>query len=119
MQKLPPAFVANMWKPGQAPNPYGKSGDRGRMVALKILDDILAEAGTKKRMKEALRAYINQRPVAAFKTLVMPRLPKNVRVDLAGERIVVSPTNSAATSTSTPAAAALPTAPPPASTTTA
>jgi hypothetical protein len=50
MQKLPPAFVANMWKPGQAPNPYGKSGDRGRMVALKIHDDcVIALANSLRR----------------------------------------------------------------------
>ena len=40
-------------------------------------------------MKAALRAYILQRPVAAFKTLVMPLLPKDVRVDVASQRVVV------------------------------
>ena len=37
-------------------------------------------------MKAALRAYILQPPVAAFKPLVMPLLPKDVRGDVASER---------------------------------
>jgi hypothetical protein len=89
MQKLHPAFAAHMWKPGQAPNPWGKHGAQGRMAALGLLDKILGEQETKEIMLAALRRYIRQRPVAAFKTLVMPLLPKDVRVDLGGERVIV------------------------------
>ena len=91
MRPMPAAFLAHRWKPGFCPNPHGaKPGMRhGRGAALALLDDILGETDVKVKMKAALRAYILQRPVAAFKSLVMPLLPKDVRVDVASQRIVV------------------------------
>ncbi len=91
MRNLSPVMLNNRWPPGISGNPKGRPPSQrvGRAGALALLDDILAEAETKNRMREALRTYIRQRPVAAFKTLVMPLLPKDVRVDLGGERVIV------------------------------
>ena len=91
MRPMPAAFLAHRWKPGFCPNPHGaKPGMRhGRGAALALLDEILGETDVKVKMKAALRAYILQRPVAAFKSLVMPLLPKDVRVDVASQRVVV------------------------------
>ena len=91
MRKLSPAFEAHFFKPGQSGNPLGprKGFQAGRQAAVALLDEILSEHETKARMKAALRAYILQRPVAAFKTLAMPLLPKDVRVDVASQRVVV------------------------------
>ena len=61
----------------------------GRGAALALLEDILGEIEVKAKRKAALRADILQRPVAAFKTLVMPLLPKDVRVDVSSQRVVV------------------------------
>jgi hypothetical protein len=91
MRPLPPEMIAHQWKPGHSGNPSGKLplSRCGRQAALSLLDEILSEQETKARMKQALRAYILQRPVAAFKTLVMPLLPKDVRVDVSSQRVVV------------------------------
>ena len=91
MRPLAPEMVAHQWKPGHSGNPSGKLplSRCGRQAALSLLDEILSEHETKARMKAALRAYILQRPVAAFKTLIMPLLPKDVRVDVASQRVVV------------------------------
>ena len=91
MKPMAPAMLSHRWKPGFCPNPLGaKAGMRhGRGAAMALLDDILGEDDVKERMRAALRNYIMQRPVAAFKTLVMPLLPKDVRVDLGSQRVVV------------------------------
>ena len=91
MRPLAPEMVAHQWQPGHSGNPTGKLplSRCGRQAALSLLDEILSEQETKARMKAALRAYILQRPVAAFKTLVMPLLPKDVRIEMASQRVVV------------------------------
>ena len=91
MRPLAPEMVAHQWQPGHSGNPTGKKplSRCGRQAALSLLDEILSEQETKARMKAALRGYIMQRPVAAFKSLVMPLLPKDVRVDVSSQRVVV------------------------------
>ena len=91
VRKLSPAFQAHFFKPGQSGNPLGprKGFHAGRQAAVALLDSILSEEETKAAMRAALRRYILQRPVAAFKTLVMPLLPKDVRVDVSSQRVVV------------------------------
>ena len=86
-----PAFVAHKWKPGQSGNPGGKPAAlfNGRHKALRLLDEILAEETTLAKMRTALRAYIHKRPVAAFKTLVMPLLPKEARLELGEEGMTI------------------------------
>lgn len=91
MRPLCPEFRQRFFPPGVSGNPKGRPPGMklGRGGALAILDSILQEEDTKAAMRNALRRYILQRPVAAFKTLVMPLLPKDVRVDVSSQRVVV------------------------------
>jgi hypothetical protein len=77
--------LANLrpFRPGQSGNPRGMApGTRcGRARALQVLDEILIEPATQSVLRTALRDYIQKHPVAAFKSLVMPLLPREIRAD--------------------------------------
>lgn len=72
------------WQPGQSGNPAGKPRGtlHARARALAILDQILDEAETREALRDALRRYILKDPVRAFRTLVMPLLPKEARLEV-------------------------------------
>ncbi len=59
----------------------------GRRAALAILDEVLADADNQRVMKEALSAYLRKSPVACFKTIVIPLLPQEARLELAGSAL--------------------------------
>lgn len=80
------------WPPGVSGNPAGKppGAVNARARALAILDKILEESPTREALEASLRRYILRDPVRAFRTLVMPLLPKEARleVDAAPRKVV-------------------------------
>jgi hypothetical protein len=76
------------FKPGHKKIGGIQKGDKvpgGRRAALGLLDQVLAEEPVRKKMRQALRAYIMSNPVMAFKSLVIPLLPKETIVQVGGE----------------------------------
>jgi len=69
---------ATRFKPGEGGRPKGAVS--GRTKALCILDSVLNEVSIQKELKLKLRQYIMKDAVMAFKTLIMPLLPKDVNL---------------------------------------
>lgn len=67
----------------------GKPKLTGRTLALLTLDSILKEAQSRDKLTTALRAHLNRNPLAFFKDVVMPLIPKSalerVEADARGE----------------------------------
>ena len=74
------------WRGGPG-RPAGSVG--GRAQALATLDKILAEKETLAVMEAALRDYIMRKPVTAFRRLVLPLLPRQMKLDVAAPTVVV------------------------------
>ena len=66
------------FEPGQSGNPAGRprGAGSGRMQALGVLDQLLAEPGPQAALLEGLRTELARDPVAFFIRVVMPLLPK-------------------------------------------
>ena len=73
--------------PGGPGRPRGSIGGRAR--ALAALDQILGEEESLAVMKTALRDYILRKPVTAFRRLVLPLLPRQMKLDVAEPTTVV------------------------------
>ena len=59
-----------------------KGSVSGRRQALAILDEILAEEGSKEAMRQALRQSLLKNPVAFFRNLVTPLLPSEAKLEI-------------------------------------
>ena len=57
----------------------------GRSKALRTLDAMLATEGNQQRLKDALQEYFNKNPIRFFRTIIMPLLPKETRLEMASE----------------------------------
>jgi len=75
--------------PGGIPKiiPEGKIG-KGRTVALAVLDEMLARQPNRKLLLRTLEAEFREHPMAFFKMVIMPLLPKEGKVSLAADGIV-------------------------------
>ena len=75
---------------GQSGNPTGrpKGSIGGRAMALRALDDLLAEETTLEDLKAAMRADFKKNPVRFFQDIIMPLLPKQAVLDIAGGGVV-------------------------------
>jgi hypothetical protein len=64
----------------------------GRTLALLTLDSVLAEANCREKIAKALLAYLNKNPLAFFKELVVPLIPKSaierIEADARGENSI-------------------------------
>lgn len=67
----------------------GNSEPRGRRAVLAWLDEILAEEGSKAKLKKALRDHLDKHPIKFFREIIMPLLPKEARVEMAAQGKVV------------------------------
>lgn len=83
-QRNPRTAHLRPWKPGQSGNPAGKprGATHGRARALAALDAALSEPGTLAHLRAALQKYFNENPIQAFKTIVMPLLPRELLAGL-------------------------------------
>jgi hypothetical protein len=83
--------IAGRFAPGLSGNPAGRPVGTvgGRQRALAALDDLLNEAECQAHMQNALRAYLMEEPLKFFKTIVMPLLPQEQRIKVAGAEGVV------------------------------
>jgi len=83
-KRLHPALLAHRWQPGQSGNPTGIQSKtyHGRARALKELDRLLEDEKHLGAIRKALSRYILTSPLRAFKTLIMPLLPKEARLEL-------------------------------------
>lgn len=79
------------FQPGQSGNPRGrrKGSCGGRIQALAVLDRILAKSKNKTMLEEELEKEFSANPVRFFKTLVMPLMPKESKVDVGHDGIVL------------------------------
>lgn len=75
------------WRPGQSGNPAGKprGSVNARARALRVLDEILDQPAAQEALREALSRYILKDPVRAFRTIIMPLLPKEARLEVDSE----------------------------------
>ena len=73
---------STQWKPGQSGNPAGRKPGSigGRQKAVLLLDKILAEDDVQAAMQNGLREYFLKKPVQAFRRLVMPLLPRYLKM---------------------------------------
>jgi hypothetical protein len=90
-KRIHPALLAHRWQPGQSGNPEGKHAPRysGRIRALRELDRLLEDETHLAAIRKALSSYILKSPLRAFKTLIMPLLPKEARLELGEEGMTI------------------------------
>ena len=78
------------YSPGQSGNlsgrPRGLKG--GRVRALQDLDRMMARSKGRGELIKALEDYMRDKPIEFFKTVVMPLLPKEAKLEVQSERIV-------------------------------
>ena len=67
-----------IFQPGQSGNPAGrpKGAVCGRVRAVQLLDEIIAEPENQQRLRDALREEFEKNPQRFFRTIIMPLLPK-------------------------------------------
>ena len=66
--------------------PKGSVG--GRMQALQLLDGILGRRVSKRTLNAALAKELKEHPLAFFKTIIMPLLPKESKLSFDQDGIV-------------------------------
>ena len=78
------------WKPGQSGNPAGrpKGALSGRQQAVSLLDSILAEPDVKAAIQKGLREYFLKKPVQAFRRLVLPLIPRQMKLNVEGPAVI-------------------------------
>ena len=78
-----------LFQPGTAPGP-GRY-PQGRKASIDVLDEMLAETGNREKLRKALQREFDRSPVAFFRRIIMPLLPKTALlgiVDGGGEALV-------------------------------
>ena len=73
-----------MWKPGESGNPAGRKPGQvqGRHKVLLAFDKMLARRGSVALVVKALEEDMRADPVKFFKTVIMPLLPRESKVEL-------------------------------------
>ena len=79
-----------MFQPGQSGNPAGrpKGSYGGRIKALAALDKMLGRKKCETALVRALETELEKDPVRFFKTIVMPLLPKESKLQLDQEGVI-------------------------------
>ena len=79
------------YQAGQSGNPGGrpKGACGGRTRALKALDKMIGRKRTEAKMIRALDDYVDKKPLEFIKTIVIPLLPKESKVSMAHDGIVM------------------------------
>ena len=78
------------WKPGESGNPAGKPKGTvsPRTRAVQILESVLAQPDVQEAIRVGLHDYFLKKPVQAFRRLVMPLLPRTLKLDSDGPVVV-------------------------------
>ncbi len=63
--------------PGRPPQSWG------RAQALRVLDDLVADAGNQEKLRVAMQVAFDQNPLGFFRRIVMPLLPRSAMLGLA------------------------------------
>ena len=81
----------NQFEAGRSGNPRGrpKGSYGGRIQALATLDRMMGKKRCQKELEKALEAYFMADPVTFFKTIIMPLLPKESKLQLDKEDGVI------------------------------
>ncbi len=79
------------FQPGKSGNPGGrrKGSVGGRSLALAVLDAMLAKSSNREKLARALQAKFSKDPVGFFRTMVMPLVPKEAKVAVENDGIVL------------------------------
>lgn len=78
-----------MFMPGCKPGPGRPQGSvTGRREALLVLDEMLSDQKNKDALQTALQAEFSKNPVRFFARFVMPLLPNESKVSVAGDGVV-------------------------------
>ena len=83
-------MMGKTFVPGQSGNPVGrpKGACSGRMKALGALDRILGKRKNLASLEKALTVEFNLDPVKFFKTIIMPLLPKDQKIEMDGQGVI-------------------------------
>ena len=75
---------------GVSGNPSGRPKGSGgaRAQALFLLDEMLARKANKRALLTALQKEFSKSPIEFFKTIVMPLLPKEAKLAVAGDGVI-------------------------------
>ena len=78
------------FEPGKSGNPRGrpKGSYGGRIKALALLDKIMARKRNQADLERAIEESFRKDPMGFFKTVIMPLLPKEAKVDVEHDGIV-------------------------------
>ena len=79
------------WKPGESGNPAGKPKGTvsPRTRAVQILESVLAQPDVQEAIRVGIHDYFLKKPVQAFRRLVMPLLPRQLKLDVEGPAVIV------------------------------
>ena len=79
------------FQPGKSGNPCGrvKGSCGGRALALAAMDRMLAKSKNKAKLEREMDDLFQKDPMKFFKDFVMPLLPKEAKVDMANDGIVM------------------------------
>lgn len=79
------------FQPGKSGNPGGrrKGSVGGRSLALAVLDGMLVKSRNRTALERALQKEFSENPLRFFKTIVMPLLPKEAKVAVENDGIVM------------------------------
>ena len=83
------------FQPGETGNRAGRPRGRpkgsigGRMQALMLLDKVLGKRKSQRGLTEALEKALTENPLGFFKTIVMPLLPKESKLAVENDGIII------------------------------
>ena len=79
-----------MFTPGESGNPRGrpKGSCGGRARALAVLDKLLGKKRSEAALMKALEQEFEKDPVRFFKTIVMPLLPKESKLNIDRDGVI-------------------------------
>jgi len=79
------------FQPGKSGNPGGrkKGSCGGRALALASMDRMLAKGPNRKQLDQEMEEEFQENPMKFFRDYVMPLLPKEAKVDMANDGIVM------------------------------
>jgi len=82
--------MGKLFEPGVCPNPSGrgKGNYGGRLKALHSLDKMMSKPENLERLECALEEDFLKNPIKFFKSIIMPLLPKESKLELDTDSVI-------------------------------